>query len=259
MNTPRRSPAPPLRSSAEQRRGDPGKRSGTMAPAELRDPHVLTLEDGAVLLEGHPFRSVVVMGDSVAAGVREPAHGYLDLSMADRLHDALAAGPPDLSFTNLGVTGLKIAEVTATQLDAALERRPDLVVLSAGGNDAFERGFDRDRTASELAHLAGRLSEAGARVVLIGLFDIGGSGLLPEEIGRKMTAKFGVLDEVMHQVAQQVPGCVVSDNRQHPLSQDPSIFSSDLIHCNARGHAVAAATLLRDVHRLAVEESGRAA
>ncbi|HET9420501.1 MAG TPA: SGNH/GDSL hydrolase family protein [Nocardioides sp.] len=235
------------------------KTSGTMAPAELRDPHVLTLDDGARLLEGHPFRSVVVMGDSVAAGVREPTSGYLDLSMADRLHDALSAGCPDLSFSNLAVTGLKIGEVAVTQLDAALERRPDLVVLSAGGNDAFERGFDSDRTATELERLAGRLAESGARVVLIGLFDIGGSGLLPEEIGRKMTAKFAVLDEVMHQVARQVPGCVVSDNRPHPLSHEPSIFSSDLIHCNARGHAVAAATLLRDVHRLAVEETGRAA
>ena len=153
MNTPRRSPAPPLRSSAEQRRGDPGKTSGTMAPAELRDPHCPDPRRGARLLEGHPFRSVVVMGDSVAAGVREPTHGYLDLSMADRLHDALSAGRPDLSFSNLGVTGLKIAEVTATQLDAALERRPDLAVLSAGGNDAFERGFDRDRTTAELNHL----------------------------------------------------------------------------------------------------------
>ena len=74
-----------------------------------------------------------------------------------------------------------------------------------------------------------------------------------------MTAKFAVLDEVMHEVARQVPGCVVSDNRSHPLSQDPSIFSSDLIHCNARGHAVAAATLLRDVHRIAAEETGDAA
>ena len=231
----------------------------TMAAVELRDPHVLSLEDGARLLAGHPFRSVVVMGDSVAAGVREPTHGYLDLSMAERLHDALSAGRPGLSFTNLGVTGQKIAEVAATQLDAAIERRPDLVVLSAGGNDAFERGFDRDRTASELAHLARRLSVAGARVVLVGLFDIGSSGLLPDEIGQKMTAKFAVLDEVMHQVAREIPGCVVSDNRRHPLSRDPSIFSSDLIHCNARGHAVAAATLLRDVHRLAADRAGLSA
>lgn len=225
--------------------------TGTMAPAELRDPHCLTLDEGARLVEGHPFRRVVMMGDSVAAGVREPTHGYLDLSMADRLQDALSAGGAELSFSNLGVSGLKIAEVTATQLDAALEQQPDLVVLSAGGNDAFERGFDRDRTAAELKHLVGRLSDAGARVVLIGLFDIGGSGLLPQDFGPKMSAKFAVLDEVMHQVAAEVPGCVVSDNRGHPLSQDPSIFSSDLIHCNARGHAVAAATLLHDVHQLA--------
>lgn len=224
--------------------------TGTMAPAELRDPHCLTLEDGARLLEDHPFQRVVVMGDSVAAGVREPAHGYLDLSMADRLEDALSASRPTLSFTNLGVTGATIAGVTATQLDAALDRRPDLAVVSAGGNDAFGLRFDPDRAAAELTHLAARLSDAGARVVLIGLFDLGGSGLVPREIGRPMSAKFATLDEVMHRVAREVPGCVVSDNRSHPLARDPSIFASDLIHCNARGHAVAAATLLRDVRQL---------
>ena len=250
MNTPRRS-RPPARSSAEQRRGDPGKTSGTMAPAELRDPHCLTLDEAARLLEGHPFRRVVVMGDSVAAGVREPTQGYLDLSMADRLQDALSAGRPELSFSNLGVTGLKIAEVTATQLDVALEQQPDLVVVSAGGNDAFERGFDRDRTAAELKHLVGRLSDAGARVVLIGLFDLGGSGLLPQEIGPKMSAKFAVLDEVMHQVAARGPRLRGLRQPGAPALAGPVDLLERPIHCNARGHAVAAATLLHDVQRLA--------
>jgi lysophospholipase L1-like esterase len=226
---------------------------GTMAPAELRDPYCLTLEDGARLLDGHPFRRVVVMGDSVAAGVREPSPGYLDLSTADRLRHALRASRPDLSFTNLGVTGSKIAGVTATQLEDALDRQPDLAVVSAGGNDAFGLRFDAGRAADGLTELAARLSDAGARVVLVGLFDLGGSGLLPPDVGRPMSAKFATLDEVMHMVAREVPGCVVSDNRSHPLSRDPSIFASDLIHCNARGHAVAAATLLRDVNQLAGE------
>ncbi|MDQ4053960.1 MAG: SGNH/GDSL hydrolase family protein [Actinomycetota bacterium] len=222
-----------------------------MAPAELRDPHCLTLEAGARLLDGHPFRRVVVLGDSVAAGVREPMPGYLDLSMADRLQDALSDSRPDLSFTNLAVSGAKIAEVTSDQLDRALALRADLAVVSAGGNDAFERGFDAGRAAGQLAHLAARLSEAGALVVLIGLFDLGGAGLLPPEVAERMSAKFATLDEAMHVAAEEVPGCVVSDNRSHPLSHDPSIYASDLIHCNTRGHAVAAATLLRDVSRLA--------
>lgn len=225
--------------------------NGTMAPAELRDPHCLTLEAGAELMRGHPFRRVVMLGDSVVAGVREPTPGYLDLSMADRLEHALSADRPDLSFANFGVSGLRIAEVTATQLEAALTHRPDLAVVSAGGNDAFERGFDPGRAAGELAHLAARLADAGATVVLIGLFDVGGAGLLPPAAGQRLSATFDTLDEVMHLVAEEVPGCVVSDNRSHPLARDPSIFASDLIHCNARGHAVAATTLLRDLHRLA--------
>jgi lysophospholipase L1-like esterase len=224
--------------------------TGTMAPAELRDAYCLTLEDGARLVAGHPFRRVVVMGDSVAAGVREPTYGYLDLSMADRLEHALAASQPGLSFTNLGVTGARIAGVIDNQLPVALDRQPDLAVVSAGGNDAFRLRFDPGRAAAELTHLASALSDAGALVVLIGLFDLAGSGLLPSELGQPMSAKFAQLDDVMHLVAREVRGCVVSDNRSHPLSRDPSIFASDLIHCNARGHAVAATTLLHDVRRL---------
>ena len=226
--------------------------NATMAPAEQRDPYCLTLEAGARLVQGHRFRRVVVMGDSVAAGVREPTPGYLDLSMADRLQHALSAGRPDLSFTNLGVSGQKIAEVTDTQLGRALEQRPDLAVVSAGGNDAFERGFDAGRAAGELADLAARLSDAGAQVVLIGLFDLGGSGLLPPDAAERASARFATLDEAMHVAAEEVRGCVVSDNRAHPLSRDPSIFASDLIHCNARGHAVAATTLIHDVQTLVV-------
>lgn len=226
---------------------------GTMAPAELRDPHCLTLEEAARLMDGHPFRRVVVMGDSVAAGTREPTPGYLDLSTADRLHDALGASRPGLAFANLGIRGATTAEVISTQLDVALARQPDLAVVSAGGNDAFERGFDPARTAGELARLCSRLADSGASVVLIGLFDIGGSGLLPADVGKRMSERFGTLDEAMRIAADEVDGCIVSDNRSHPLSHDPSIYASDLMHCNARGHAVAAATLLRDVRQLVAE------
>ena len=66
--------------------------NGTMAPAELRDPHVLTLEDSAALLDGHPFRSVVVMGDSDAKRLEDRLGNVLvkqgKLSK-DRLEEAL--------------------------------------------------------------------------------------------------------------------------------------------------------------------------
>jgi lysophospholipase L1-like esterase len=220
-------------------------------PVEETDPYCLPLDVAAPMVPGHPFRRVVVLGDSVAAGVREPTPGYLDLGMADRLEAALRADRPDLDFTNLGTSGLRVAEVVAEQLDAGLRLEPDLAVVSAGGNDAMARAFDADRTAAELTGLARRLADAGAQVVLIGLFDPARTGLLPADVSARMRESFRVLDEVMHAVAAAVPRCVVSDNRSHPLSGDAGIISTDRIHCNARGHAVAAATLLRDVARLA--------
>jgi hypothetical protein len=40
-------------------------------------------------------------------------------------------------------------------------------------------------------------------------------------------------------------GAVHVKNRHHPLAADPSLFASDRVHGNARGHAIAAANLLR--------------
>ena len=67
----------------------------------------------------------------------------------------------------------------ASQLAPALAFRPDLAIVSAGGNDALRRSFDPGAVERELVAIVGPLRRAGADVLLLELMDIVASGLVP--------------------------------------------------------------------------------
>jgi lysophospholipase L1-like esterase len=211
---------------------------------EANDPHSLAPTEIARLLHGAPWRRLVVIGDSVAAGVREPVDGYRDLSSSDRVAEALREQQPTLFYRNLAQREKHVAEIRAEQLGDALALEPDLVIVSAGGNDALCRSFDPEVFAGELDQLLGPLGERGALLVTIGLFDLARSGLVPEPYAASMADRFDRLDEVTAAVAREHRAVHV-DNHHHPLGADPSIYASDRMHGNARGHAAAAATLIK--------------
>jgi lysophospholipase L1-like esterase len=211
---------------------------------EATDPHCLTPTEVAALLQGAPWLRLVIIGDSVAAGVRSPVDGYRDLSSSDRIAEALREQQPALFYRNLAEREKHVAEIRDQQLSKALELEPDLVIVSAGGNDALRRSFDPDLFAGALAGLLGPLRDAGALSVTIGLFDLGRSGLVPEPYAAPLAERFDRLDGVTAAVALD-HGAIHVDNHHHPLGTDPSIYASDRMHGNARGHAVAAANLIK--------------
>ncbi|WP_433357150.1 hypothetical protein ACQP25_22740 [Microtetraspora malaysiensis] len=88
---------------------------------------------------------------------------------------ALRTVQPDLVHLNLGRRNLLTAEVRETQLQAALDFRPDLIVALCGGNDAFRREFDPDAVEEQLEALFEPLSATGGTLVTSGFFDIVGN------------------------------------------------------------------------------------
>jgi lysophospholipase L1-like esterase len=211
---------------------------------EAADPDCLDPRAAAALLHDAPWRRVVVLGDSVALGVREPVAGFRDLAWADRVGEALGRGRTGFAQVNFGTRDLRVAEVRDRQLALALELVPDLALVAVGGNDALRRSFEPRRVRAELIDLLTPLADAGALVVTLGLFDLARSGLVPAEFAPELTERFDRLDEITAEVTAALGGLHV-DGHHHPRSRDPGIYASDRMHCNARGHAIAAAGVVR--------------
>lgn len=192
-----------------------------------------------------PWQRLAVVGDSVTAGVREALDGYRDASFAERLVDALGATRPGFAAINVAIPELTVAEIREQQLPAALAFAPDAVLVSAGGNDAFRR-FDADELRRQLRMLLGPLAGSGAVVVTVGLFDLARSGLVPAEHAGGMARRFDELDGITASVTHRLGGIHV-DTHHHPLTADPGLYSSDGVHANARGHAVAFASIVEAI------------
>jgi lysophospholipase L1-like esterase len=205
---------------------------------EWVDPYVRSDEELSARLAGAPWRVVVVMGDSIAAGVREPTPGYRDLSWADRL----AAALPDAVVHNLGVRDRTAAQVRDEQLERALALRPDLAVVVAGGNDLLRRSLEWPRLRDQLVALVAPLRAAGADVLTMDLLDITVSGYVPEQFARPLSARLERLAELTRAIAEE-HGALHARLRDHPAAVEPGIFSRDGLHLNARGHAIVAAEI----------------
>jgi lysophospholipase L1-like esterase len=183
---------------------------------------------------------LVAVGDSIAEGVREPHADYRDLSWIDRVAEAL----PGATVLNLGRRGLLASEVRESQLAAALAFHPDLAIVVAGGNDALHRSFDEELVAHELAQTVAPLRAAGADVLMLELMDIVASGLIAPDHAPSVGARLAALARVTRAVAGY-HGAILVRMRKHPASADPSVYASDRLHLNARGHAIVAAEAIR--------------
>jgi EmrB/QacA subfamily drug resistance transporter len=206
------------------------------AVTEAGDPYLATASQGAI----PPFKRFVVVGDSVAEGVGDPTPGYEHLGWADRVARGIG---PNAEYLNLGKRYLLAAEVRATQLERALEFRPDLAAVVCGGNDLMQANYDPVAVERDVDAIVAALRAAGSEVIMIAPFDITLTELLPDEYKptwRSLIERLGALTET---VARR-HGAMLVDFRDHPAGPEPSIYSTDRIHLNARGHAICAAHTL---------------
>ena len=85
----------------------------------------------------HPWSRYVAIGDSFTEGIGDPEErspgGHR--GWADRVAEVLAEQTEDFAYANLAIRGRLLQQILDEQVDAALELRPDLITISAGGND----------------------------------------------------------------------------------------------------------------------------
>ncbi|MEV4094974.1 SGNH/GDSL hydrolase family protein [Streptosporangium saharense] len=184
------------------------------------------------------YRSFVALGDSFTEGLNDPgpdgATGPFR-GWADRVAERLAELEPDFRYANLAVRGRVLGQVVEQQVPRAVEMRPDLVSLCAGGNDLLRPGCDPDALARRLAGAVRDLRATGAQVLLF-------TGVDPRDtpIMRRARGTFAVFYMHVRSVAD-LYGCRLVDQWSMQGLRDWRAWSEDRLHMNAEGHRLVAA------------------
>lgn len=222
--------------------------SRPLYPAEAADRYCLRDEEAANLLAGHPWLRFVVVGDSIAEGIGDPCPGYPDEPWCDRIAAELGKGRPEFAYLNLGARNAAAAEVRDTQLGKALDFRPDLALVACGGYDILRFSYDRDAVQAALREIVSALTDQGADVITVGLFDGSRAPSLPDEFRAPLRDRLHDLSSRTEAVSDDL-GTLHVTLTSHPASGDADIYSSDPRHGSMRGHAISAAETIRRLGR----------
>jgi lysophospholipase L1-like esterase len=188
----------------------------------------------------HPWHRFVALGDSFTEGIGDPeprSDGGLR-GWADRVAEELSTDQPEFAYANLAVRGLMLQQILDQQLGPAQALKPDLVTLSAGGNDIVFRRSDPDRLAENIDAGVGQLTASGATVVLFAGPDWGATPVLGQIRG-----KVAIFNENLHIVAARHDAVIVDLWCLRELT-DPGMWDPDRLHFSPLGHHTIASGVL---------------
>ncbi|MEJ3404093.1 SGNH/GDSL hydrolase family protein [Rathayibacter sp. YIM 133350] len=180
----------------------------------------------------HPWSRYVAIGDSFTEGIGDPeprvAGGHR--GWADRVAEVLSRSNPDFAYANLAVRGKLIQQIIDEQIEPALELRPDLITVCAGGNDVIRPGSDPDLVSAKFEALVSRLSRDRATVLIFTATDVGFSPVF-----RGIRGKVAIYNENIRAIAARYD-CIVADQWSLAEIQDTRFWAPDRLHLNALGH-----------------------
>ncbi|NYI44277.1 lysophospholipase L1-like esterase [Nocardioides aromaticivorans] len=199
------------------------------------------------------FSKYVALGDSFTEGVGDPdparpngLRGWADRT-AEGLAAAASAAGKDFGYANLAIRGRKLPAIIDEQVDAALALGPDLVSIHGGGNDVLRPKVDIDALAATYDDAIGRMSAAGAHVLMFTIADPGLNGVIKVIRGRT-----AIFNEWVREIAEKHGASIVDMWRMRDWTV-AEVMDDDRLHLNAVGHqkiAIAALDALGVAHDL---------
>ncbi len=186
----------------------------------------------------------MALGDSFTEGVGDPEERSPNglRGWADRVAEELSAGREDFSYANLAVRGLLLQEILDRQTEPALALKPDLITLSAGGNDMVFHNSNPDKLAARLDAGVERLSTTGATIVLF----TGPDWWHTPVLGRNR-ARVAIFNENIRAIAYR-HHCIVADLWSLRELRDPRMWDPDRLHFSPLGHHTIAMMVLNTLH-----------
>ncbi|WP_285726228.1 SGNH/GDSL hydrolase family protein [Psychromicrobium xiongbiense] len=180
----------------------------------------------------HPWNRYVALGDSFTEGIGdpEPRSPGGHRGWADRLAEELGRGHTDFAYANLAIRGRLLHQILQEQLEPAIALQPDLVTVSAGGNDLIRPGGDPDALAEALDAAVGLLSDAGATVLIFNGPDVRQTPVL-----NLIRGKVAIYNENLRTVAARHDAIVADMWSLRELAL-PTMWAEDRLHFSPLGH-----------------------
>ncbi|PXY37159.1 SGNH hydrolase [Prauserella sp. PE36] len=176
------------------------------------------------------YNSYVAIGDSFTEGLNDPLPDGSFRGWADRLAEILADGRSEFAYANLAIRGKLLAEIMSEQLPIALETRPDLVTVCAGGNDIIVPGADVDAVASAFEEGIAALRAAGIEVVIFT-----GPDTKRMSVMSILRGKVAIYNAHLWAIAER-HGAKVVDLWAMDALHDVRAWSDDRLHFTPEGH-----------------------
>jgi len=196
------------------------------------------------MAQQHPWSRYVALGDSFTEGIGDPEPrspgGFR--GWADRVAEVLSRGTEDFAYANLAIRGRLLQQIVDEQVEPALELRPDLITLSAGGNDILRPGRDPDTVSAGLEVAVERLRVDGATIVLFTGPDLAGTPVLGRTRG-----KVAIFNENVRAIAAR-HDALVADMWALREVQDPRMWAPDRLHLSPLGHHTVARMVLQTLN-----------
>ena len=183
----------------------------------------------------------VAIGDSFTEGVGDElpdgvVRGWADLTAAGW---ADSLGEP-IQYANLAIRGKLVWPIVAQQLEPALALKPTHLSFNGGGNDMLRPRTSISHIADAFSQVLRRCAEEGVQLILLSGANPSAQLPLSRVIQRRgdlmsaaVVARMGERDDVVR--ALNWPDVELSE---------PSYWSEDRLHMNARGHHRVAARVL---------------
>lgn len=176
------------------------------------------------------WTSWVAVGDSFTEGLSDEGADGKYVGWADRLAAMLATFDSDFQYANLALRGKMLREIITEQVPVAIEAKPDLVTICAGGNDLILPGSDVDALADEFEQAVVALREAGCEVVVFT-----GPDPRKQPVVRRVRGKVAIYNANLRAIADR-NGARLVDLWAMPTLVDVRAWSDDRLHFSPAGH-----------------------
>ncbi|MEI7453293.1 MAG: SGNH/GDSL hydrolase family protein [Actinomycetes bacterium] len=175
--------------------------------------------------------TIAALGDSIAYGVGDTDSRVTASSWSGRLACTIQAD----KHQRFAWPGARIQDVAKTQVAAVLITRPDIILISVGGNDAVRRGFCPRKFSDQLHEVVEKLERTQAKIVVLNLQDVSRTCPVPGPVRRALAYRVQLLNNAIRESTAHTTA-VILDRWNDPTAYQDDYLSIDRVHPSPRGY-----------------------